>query len=192
MPLRILRPLGALALALAAASAGAFPFGAGTCDADANGSFMTSGRIHHPGDHGGFQLRFDRPDFYAGETLQVELFHGSGQVFKGFLLYARTEGGRRDGLFQPVVGTTFSGALPGDCAQFGHTITHNNQTAPEAIRQRLVLGWTAPSGALPLEDLTFYGLVLRADPFSRAATDFYELRVPLRYAPDGVFRASFD
>jgi hypothetical protein len=189
LPLR----LAAAVLACAAAgSAAAFPFGSATCEANADGSFMSNGRLHHPGQSGGFVLRFDRPSFYAGETLQLTLSHEAGEVFKGFLLYARTAAARRDGLFQPAPGTTFVGALPEECAHIGHTITHNNQTAPDPIRSVQRLAWTAPGPDLPREDLVFHGLVLRADPISEAATDFYELRVALPYAADGVFRASFD
>jgi hypothetical protein len=182
----------ALLVAVLAPPAAAFPFGSNTCEANADGSFMTNGRTHHPGQDGGFVLRFDRPAFYAGETLRLELSHDGGEVFKGFLLYARTAAGRRDGLFQPAVGTTFSGALPAECEHFGHTVTHNNQTAPDPIRSRQPFVWTAPDATLPPEALTFHGLVLRADPISEAATDFYELRVALPYDADGVFRSSLE
>jgi hypothetical protein len=174
---------------VAAAPVAAFPIGSATCEANADGSFM-SNREHHPGEDGGYLLEFGRDDFYAGETLRVELRHGSGGTFKGFLLYAQTALAVRQGLFTPSQGTTLSGVLPGECANFGHTITHDNFNAPDPVRVRLPLAWTAPSVAP--ETLEFRGLVLRVVPMTQATDAFFELRKTLPYAPDGIFRDRFD
>jgi hypothetical protein len=189
------RPLLLLLLPAAwlapAAEVAAFPFGSATCEANADGSFMvTPFRTHYPGQNGGYLLEFGRPDFYAGETLRVELRHGSGGLFKGFLLYAQTPSAVREGLFTPAVGTTLGGILPAECANFGHTITHDNPNAPDPVRTRLALAWTAPS--LAPETLEFRGLVLRVDPMTQVTDAFFELRTTLPYAPDGIFRDRFD
>jgi hypothetical protein len=162
----------------------AFPFGAGTCDAEADGSFMSS-RTHHPSDDGGFALRFDRDGYYAGETLQVTLAH-PGEVFTGFLLYAEDGVGLREGLFSPAPDTTFTGGLPAECSSVGHTITHDDNI----VRTDLILTWTAP--AVDAVDLVFRALVLRADPMAQIGTDFYEVEATLVHDPDGVFRDRFE
>lgn len=189
MPPRPVPFLAAALLAAAAAPAAAFPFGSATCEASADGSFMPT-RAHLAGQDGGFTLRFGRADFYAGETLRVALGHASGGVFKGFLLYAQDAGAQRAGLFTPVAGTTLGGPLPAECNAFGHTITHDNATAPDPVRSVLALAWTAP--AAPPPALEFRGLVLRAEPMSGVTDAFFELRATLPYAPDGVFRSGFD
>jgi hypothetical protein len=189
MSLRFAPLLAAAILAGGAAPAGAFPFGSATCEANADGSFMPT-RAHLAGQDGGFALRFGRAEFYAGETLRVELRHASGGVFKGFLLYAQDAGALRAGLFMPVPGSTLGGPLPAECNAFGHTITHDNATAPDPLRSVLALAWTAP--AAPPPALEFRGLVLRAEPMSGVTDAFFELRATLPYAPDGVFRAGFD
>ena len=173
----------------------AFPFGSATCEANADGSFMTNtnssyARTHHPGQNGGYRLMFGRPDYYAGETLQVALDHVGGGFFKGFLLYAQTPAAVRQGTFLPVPGTTLIGILPAECANVGHTITHDNPNAPDPVRARLALAWTAP--AVAPETLEFRGLVLRVDPMTQVTDAFFELRATLPYAPDGIFRDRFD
>lgn len=189
MPARsilLLLPLCWLAPAMPAA---AFPIGSATCEANADSSFMTD-REHHPGQNGGYLIEFGRDDFYAGETLRVELRHASGGTFKGFLLYAQTALATRQGIFTPSPGTTLSGVLPGECANVGHTITHDNFNAPEPVRARLPLAWTAP--AVAAETLEFRGLVLRVDPMTQATDAFFELRATLPHVPDGIFRDRFD
>jgi hypothetical protein len=171
------------------APAAAFPFGSATCEANADGSFMTN-RTHYPGQDGGYRLVFGWPDYYAGETLRVEISHAGGGLFKGFLLYAQTALAQRQGLFTPIPGTTLNGVLPAECANMGHTITHDNFTALDPVRARLALAWTAP--VIAPETLQFRGLVLRVDPLSQATDAFFELRATLPYAPDGVFRDRFD
>ena len=182
----LLLPLCWLACATPAA---AFPIGSATCEANADGSFMTN-RSHFPGQNGGYLIEFGRADYYAGETLRVALDHASGGLFKGFLLYAQTPAALRLGIFTPVAGTTLSGVLPGECANFGHTITHDNFNAPDPVRARLALAWTAPTVAA--ETLEFRGLVLRVDPMTQVTDAFFEVRATLPYAPDGIFRDRFD
>lgn len=172
-----------------AAPVAAFPFGSATCEANADESFMTD-RVHNPGQDGGYLLAFGAPDYYAGETLRVELGHAGGGLFKGFLLYAQTPTALRLGLFTPVAGTTLSGILPAECANVGHTITHDNFNAPDPVRARLALAWTAP--AVAPETLEFRGLVLRVDPMTQATDAFFELRTALPFAADGIFRDRFD
>lgn len=185
-PLLLLLPACWLALA---APAAAFPIGSATCEANADESFMPN-RSHNAGQDGGYGLAFGRPDFYAGETLRVELQHAAGGLFKGFLLYAQGATAVRHGLFTPVPGATLIGALPAECSGFGHTITHDNFNAPDPVRSRLALAWTAPD-ATP-ETLEFRGLVLRYDPVTQTTDAFFELRTSLPYAPDGIFRDRFD
>jgi hypothetical protein len=175
-----------LVLTLAAsAPAGAFPFGAGTCEAAADGSFMPS-RTHHPGDDGGFAIGFDRAGYYAGETLVVRIAHPAAEAFSGFLLYAQDGDALREGVFDPVPGSTLGGGLPAECSFAGHTVTHEDGT----LRDVIALRWTA--AAAPAATLQFRGLVLRADPFAQQGTDFYELVAVRVLDPDGVFRDRFE
>jgi hypothetical protein len=163
----------------------AYSFGAGTCDAVADGNFM-AWKTHHPGDNGGFAVTPDRIGFYAGEVLELRLAHATGELFVGFLLYAEDALDQRQGGFDPVPGTTFSGGLPVECSHVGHTITHDDANLLEQLR----LHWAAPSSAPTT--LTLRALVLRADPIAQQGTDFYEVALDLPFDPEGVFRNRFE
>jgi hypothetical protein len=168
----------------------AYAYGSGVCDAVADGGYM-SPRLHHPGDAGGFAIRFDRPDYLPGERIGVQLSHAEdGEVFSGFLLYAENAALLRHGVFTPIPGTTLSGMLPAACAHFGHTITHLHGATVAPTRARLRLSWRAPLQGE--QTLTFRALVLRADPSEEVGTDFYEVQATLPQSLDGVFRDRFE
>ena len=187
---RLVVAVVAASLAVGADNCRAYAYGAGTCNAVADGSFMTNERTHHPGDDGGFALRFSSPDYLAGETLGVTLEHEGSEVYIGFLLYAETAGFERRGLFTRIPGTTFADSLPAPCHLVGHTITHLLGPNNQQPRTRLALAWTA--SVLPAEALIFRALVLRADPITWRGTDFYEVSATLPPSAEGIFRSRFE
>ena len=163
--------------------------GRGACQAFADGSFM-DWKNHHPGESGGFVLEANRADYIAGEVLGLRLHHPGGELLIGFLIYAQDASDNRYGLFTPVSGSTLSGGLSMDCANIGHTITHDVTGSLPRVRLHVSLPWTAPAPGA--DALTFRALVLRADPMADNGTDFYEVSLELPMSVDGVFRDRFE